>query len=302
MKILGIATVALAALATAPAYAGSDSMDMPYVGPSWRLQQMDSNNDGFVSRDEFYTVRTIRFSGLDANRDGVVTIAERQAAVDNWNRQHPNDKILMTDADRLDLTSDGYNTYSEVLFNDIDANGNGMVSQVEFDNAHKTGRLYHTHAMGVTYSGPAWWLSQMDTDNTGTISRAEFNAGRTIRFASLDDNRDGVVTVAERGIAMDRWNSSHPNDMVQLSGDHVVDLKSSDYDTNSGVLFDKLDSSRDDEISKVELNDAHNNGQLDRTIEGNTDRDASQPVARRTTGTGSADRSGDGTGNAPQVQ
>jgi EF hand len=46
--------------------------------------------------------------------------------------------------------------------------------------------------------GPGGILFQSDTNRDGTLTRAEFNAGRTAEFARLDANHDGSVTREER--------------------------------------------------------------------------------------------------------
>jgi EF-hand domain pair/EF hand len=45
------------------------------------MTQFDTNNDGKVSRAEFVNGPTVVFDAADANHDGLLTTAERQAAI-----------------------------------------------------------------------------------------------------------------------------------------------------------------------------------------------------------------------------
>jgi Ca2+-binding EF-hand superfamily protein len=48
--------------------------------PDQMVQQLDTNHDGKVSPDEFRAPDIAKFNRIDANRDGIVTQAEMQAA------------------------------------------------------------------------------------------------------------------------------------------------------------------------------------------------------------------------------
>jgi EF-hand domain pair/EF hand len=45
------------------------------------MQQFDANKDGKISRTEFVDGPTVIFDGADANHDGMLTTAERNAAI-----------------------------------------------------------------------------------------------------------------------------------------------------------------------------------------------------------------------------
>lgn len=48
--------------------------------PDQLIQKFDANHDGKVSADEFRNPEMAKFNRIDANRDGIVTQAEMQAA------------------------------------------------------------------------------------------------------------------------------------------------------------------------------------------------------------------------------
>lgn len=56
-------------------------MGMGGGGAGMMLKMADTNNDGAVSRDEATTAALKHFDQMDANKDGQVTQAERQAAM-----------------------------------------------------------------------------------------------------------------------------------------------------------------------------------------------------------------------------
>ena len=57
------------------------------------------------------------------------------------------------------------------------------------------------HGMGGGGVGPAMFF-HLDTDDDGTITKAEFDARHEARFKALDTDGDGVVTKAEVRDAM----------------------------------------------------------------------------------------------------
>jgi len=67
--------------AARPARPGGEGRRLRGNGPrGGGMMRMDANGDGKVSRDEFITGTLRRFDMMDANHDGQLTKAERQAA------------------------------------------------------------------------------------------------------------------------------------------------------------------------------------------------------------------------------
>jgi len=139
MKLLGIGAAALlAAITVSAAHAASD---MSHSGPAWWVSQMDTNKDGSISRDEFNETRTQMFKKLDANGDGTVTTAERRAAVDQWNKDNPSQQVQIGDDQLKEVSLNAFNLNTTNMFDKLDTNKDGMVSQAELDTAHTAGSL-----------------------------------------------------------------------------------------------------------------------------------------------------------------
>ncbi|MEO7689318.1 MAG: EF-hand domain-containing protein [Sphingomonas sp.] len=97
---------------------------------------------------------------------------------------------------RADTNGDGnisrteFTAQAEARFARMDKNGDGFISADEMGG--RSGR------------GPGGGLMAADTDQDGKISRAEFVAQSTERFAKLDSNGDGQISGDEMKAMMER--------------------------------------------------------------------------------------------------
>jgi len=114
----------------------------------------------------------------------------------------------------------------------------------------------------MTHADPAYWLSRIDTDRNGSVSREEFDAGRTKMFKTVDTNGDGTVTTAERRAAVDKWNRDRPNQEVRISDDRLKEVSLNAFTANTTILFDKLDTDKDGKVSQGEMDRAHVTGEF----------------------------------------
>lgn len=125
------------------AAAQSDNMPACMGGAHRHAALLDSNKDGFVSRDEAATAPRLlqHFDGLDEDRDGRLSLAELRRG-----RPHPGPQLA-------DTNKDGYVSRQEALefrpllqrFDQLDSNQDGMLSQDEL----RSGRPCHRGAMGA---------------------------------------------------------------------------------------------------------------------------------------------------------
>jgi len=99
---------------------------------------------------------------------------------------------------QLDIDHDGKITRQEStearerLFVRLDSNGDGVVDQVEVEQARQA--ILDRAAMAEARLSNQW--KRMDKDRDGKVSAAEFQA-RTVMFDLADRNGDGVVTTEE---------------------------------------------------------------------------------------------------------
>ena len=102
----------LAALTLAAAGGVALAQQAP-AGVPQRHARADTDNDGRISQAEFVQQRVQRLTASDANRDGTVTVEERQAAMQTRRAER-----------------------NASHFARLDADSNGAISRREFDAAH----------------------------------------------------------------------------------------------------------------------------------------------------------------------
>lgn len=132
---------------------------------------------GPVTRAEAQTRAAAMFKKMDANNDGVLTAADREARM----------------AERR-----------AKAFAAMDTDKNGQISRDEFmayrqggkDGAKGSGKGYGKGERG--HHGGRMLAGMADADKDGRITQAEFVAAALARFDKADTNKDGTVSVEER--------------------------------------------------------------------------------------------------------
>ncbi|MCV6638564.1 EF-hand domain-containing protein [Candidatus Albibeggiatoa sp. nov. NOAA] len=154
---------------------------------------------GTITLDEVQAVRLAKFQEMDADGNGSITTAERDAYRAAQKQAH----FTASDTDgdgQLSATEflqatpphwpEGVEytatntTRKQYKFNRLDTDANGYVTLAELQ-ATSTGR-----------HGKYGHLSRLDNDANGEISQAEFLANVRL-FNYMDTNEDGVITEAE---------------------------------------------------------------------------------------------------------
>ena len=184
--LTGLSVIALAAVA------GAATAQVPPAGAAAPYQARGEANRQ-MTRAEFVDTRVARLTALDANRDGTVSVEERQAGM----QAHQ--------AERADAR-----------FAKLDANADGSISRAEFDAGHAArpdrgpraeragNREGHRggarHAMrgpgrpGAEGRGPG--------RERGPVVISDVAAKLGERFDKMDANRDGVISADERRTSM----------------------------------------------------------------------------------------------------
>ena len=222
---------------------------------------------------------SMRFAGMDQNRDGVITRQEWRGSaqsfqVHDWNR----DGILSGDEVRVgarrpesprdpdvfdsDQREYPFTDWTASGFRDLDHDRNGRVTRDEWHFDLETFRRADHNRDG--------WISRaeflggepstdddrndrfdfLDSNRDGRVSRDEWH-GTADRFAALDDNRDGVLSRAEL-----RGGNEPPADLftsVDVNRDNVITPDEWHWSLAS---FDERDANRDRRLSRGEFGGA----------------------------------------------
>lgn len=204
--LIAVSVAALAGAAALPALAQSGAApaqaERGHRGPGGMLFQSDANSDGVVTRAEFDAGRAAHFTQLDANRDGSVTREERRAS---W-------------------------------------------------QAMRGERGEHGRRGGRGHG-----MERADANNDGNITRDEFLAGPLERFARMDTNSDGIITVAERPQRPQRPERGERPARVNPDTNNDGSLSRAEFDAQGAAMFTRLDANSDGRVTREEA-DAHRGG------------------------------------------
>ncbi|MEJ0059857.1 MAG: EF-hand domain-containing protein [Terricaulis sp.] len=209
MRKILIAASAVALLAGGVALAEDAAPAGGPRGHGGMVFQSDSNNDGVVTRQEFDAGHAALFTRLDANSDGALTREEHRAGRGGHRGggRHGGGHGL---GDRADANHDGAISRDEFLaqpiafFDRLDANDDGVISAEERTAARERGQERRGDRQERRANRP-----NIDADNNGSISRAEFDASGAARFAALDANHDNRVTREEADAARPHRGGEH---------------------------------------------------------------------------------------------
>ena len=113
------------------------------------FQELDANGDGQVTQEEMQAHRDKRFTDADTDGDGKLSVQEMQAA----GQKKVNDRVTKM-FESQDANKDGFLTQDELpkprragkMFDRIDADGNGTISEQEYADAkERMGRHHRKH-------------------------------------------------------------------------------------------------------------------------------------------------------------
>lgn len=170
MKTMMWCLVSGVALATT-AYAGDD--EMKHGSGQSELQMMDADHDGSVSATEHAAGAKRMFATMDKDGDGIVTAEEMSAAHKDMPTAHSANSpdTHTADSGRLPQADPSART--------SDASGKPLKSAKSMDKAS------------------AAKIKEIDTDQDGTISAAEHEAGARKMFDMMDKDHNGKLSAAE---------------------------------------------------------------------------------------------------------
>ncbi len=176
---------------------GAALLAVPVLAAPGGAAKGDADGNGVLTRAEAQASAAQMFARMDANKDGKLDVADRNA-------QH---------AER-----------QAKIFANLDADGNGSISKAEWDKhgadrAAKRGekraeadegkrdgmRGGHHGKRGGHHGMGGRMMGKADTDGDKAISQAEFQTAALARFDAADANKDGQVTADERQAQRGAW-------------------------------------------------------------------------------------------------
>jgi len=219
-------------------------------GAQMRFREMDRNNDGVITRDEWQGSRQ-SFDAHDWNGDGRLSGEEvREGSQRNsrweeadhaagWREQ--NLSWTRSAFANLDHNRDGRLTTNEwhydfETFHRVDANRDNAITLNEFLGANVD------DDRGDSFDN-------LDYNNNGVVERKEWH-GSQAAFASLDRNRDGVLSRYE--VAGSQPNFTTYNEFQGLDYDRSGSLTRNEWHWSQGS-FAQADKNRDGRISQAEF-------------------------------------------------
>ena len=213
----------------------------------------------------------IRFQGMDANRDGVITRQEwrgndRSFRNHDWNgdgklsgdevrpgaRRNPNwdDRDVETS-----IAYEGDRTSTR--FRALDHDRNNRLSRLEWHATYETFSRLDRNRDNVLTLGeftaaddddPEDRFGDLDMNNDGRLSRDEWHGSAAV-FTALDGNRDGVLTRAE---AVGSDSTAAPDEFRSLDINNDGAIARNEWHWNAAA-FDRLDANRDGRLVRGEF-------------------------------------------------
>ena len=224
-----------------------------------RFQGMDANSDGVITRSE-WRGNTNAFRNQDWNGDGILSGDEVRAGArrqtnwsQDWNRDGRVDHLDSEIAQRYrgyDMNSDSRVGRTEWpgdarLFSRLDIDRDGYLSIEEY-----------TQGSGFTLDsrgGPSYRFSSIDINNDGWVTRSEWRMGAG-DFNRLDLNRDNRISRFEfendTAAYQDRQYSTGQFGTFDVNRDGWLTRPETRM---TSIEFDRFDTNRDNRISRAEF-------------------------------------------------
>ncbi|WP_152342762.1 hypothetical protein [Rheinheimera sp. KL1] len=224
------------------------------------IQDYDLNKDGTVSETEFAEVRQQRYSAMDENKDG-------QVSVDEYVNEYAGrlDKKLETERtgqikqtlvriEALDknksktIGQDEYNASGDKAFAYIDTNKDGVISRADplpererKADAKQTVRARPALVMPTTHS-VVGMLDMYDQNGDGKVDKTEYQQQRDAAFARTDLDKNAELSSDE-----------YLNEFVDRLDRQIAKTRTAQL-KQAAVRFKALDKDNNQQISAAEFN------------------------------------------------
>lgn len=224
------------------------------------IQDYDLDKDGTVSEAEFAEIRQQRYSAMDENKDG-------QVSVDEYVNEYAGrlDKKLETERtgqikqtlvriEALDqnksktIGHDEYKASGDKAFAYIDTNKDGVISKADplpererKPDAKQTVRARPALVMPTTHS-VAGMLDMYDQNGDGKVDKTEYQQQRDAAFARTDLDKNGELSSDE-----------YLNEFVDRLDRQIAKTRTAQL-KQAAVRFKALDKDNNQQVSSAEFN------------------------------------------------
>jgi Ca2+-binding EF-hand superfamily protein len=170
------------------------------------MEYFDANQDGVVTMSELNEASKQRYTKMDADGNGAVTLDEFQAYLGDRKAQWREQRFTEMDSNGDNqISQQEYIQYkqqrAEQRYQQMDADNDGVVSKEEYLN-RKRGHYGKKHdrehgGKHAHHHGGDRFFSRLDSNNDAQLTLEESLAAWTKWFKRIDANGDQVVTAEE---------------------------------------------------------------------------------------------------------
>ncbi len=167
-------------------------------GRAARFSQIDGDKDGKISLAELTTSRESWLTEVDANKDGVATQEEIRASFASGRQERMQRMFTRDDANKDGRLTRDETRMPSAWFEKADTNQDGALTLTEMTDARKNAGGKHGAAGEKSGKhGAAGRNHRLDGNGDGKIERQELRAAAATQFTRLDQNKDGSLTSDE---------------------------------------------------------------------------------------------------------
>ena len=162
-------------------------------GADSRFSQLDTNKDGKVSLAELTASRESWLTRVDTNKDGVASQAEIDASFQAGKKEHLEKMFTREDANKDGRLTRDETRIPSAWFERADTNKNGALTLAEATEARKNAGPRKHGAPGNEQGK----VNPIDQNGDGKVEKQELQNAAARQFARLDQNGDGNLTSDE---------------------------------------------------------------------------------------------------------